>query len=233
MYTLQEWCNFPKKQVSASSFKRVTWQPMKNVKIWIDPQITHSYAKTSKTGNALIGWHNKVSVAKESWSKCGHGLAVKGVCPHFLDLRKQWQLSLSISLFGRFRFRSFMVYHVTKIPFLKCFLLLKILSIGELFIGQSISHVWLFVIPWMGSSVFYPPLSSIISQSLLKFTSIELVIPSDHLIFFHLFSFCLQSFPASGAFPMRRLSSQVVKVLELELQLQQQSFQRIFRVDFL
>ena len=85
----------------------------------------------------------------------------------------------------------------------------------------------------MGSSVFYPPLSSIISQSLLKFTSIELVIPSDHLIFFHLFSFCLQSFPASGAFPMRRLSSQVVKVLELELQLQQQSFQRIFRVDFL
>ena len=40
-------------------------------------------------------------------------------------------------------------------------------------------------------------------------------------------SFCLQSFPASGSFPWVSSSHQVVKVLEL--QLQQQSFQCIFR----
>ena len=75
MYTLEERCNFPKKQVSASSFKCMTWKPMKNVKIWIDPQIMHSYTKTRKTGNVLIGWHNKVSMAKElkqmwPWTCC-------------------------------------------------------------------------------------------------------------------------------------------------------------------
>ena len=37
------------------------------------------------------------------------------------------------------------------------------------------------------------------SQNLLKLMSIKLVIPSNHLI---LFSSCLQSFPASGSFPM-------------------------------
>ena len=43
-----------------------------------------------------------------------------------------------------------------------------------------------------------------------------------------LFSFCLQSFPASGSFPIGRLSRQVAKVLDL--QLQYQSFQWIFRL---
>ena len=43
-------------------------------------------------------------------------------------------------------------------------------------------------------------------------------------------SSCLQSFPASGSFPMGQLHP-VAKVLEL--QLQHQSFQWIFRVDFL
>ena len=44
-------------------------------------------------------------------------------------------------------------------------------------------------------------------------------------------SFCLQSFPASGSFPMSQLFAKemVAKVLEL----QHQSFQWIFRVDFL
>ena len=44
------------------------------------------------------------------------------------------------------------------------------------------------------------------------------------------FSSCLQSFPASGSFPMSSLH-QVAKVLELLLQ--HQSFQWIFRIDFL
>ena len=46
-----------------------------------------------------------------------------------------------------------------------------------------------------------------------------------------LFSSCLQSFPASGLFQWVGSSHQVAKVLEL--QLQHQSFQWIFRIDFL
>jgi len=45
-------------------------------------------------------------------------------------------------------------------------------------------------------------LSIINSQSLLKLISIELVMPSNHLILCHPFSSHLQSFPASGSSPM-------------------------------
>ena len=40
---------------------------------------------------------------------------------------------------------------------------------------------------------------------LLKFMSTESMIVSNHLIFCHPFSFCLQSFQASGTFPMSQL----------------------------
>ena len=43
------------------------------------------------------------------------------------------------------------------------------------------------------------------------------------------FSSRLQSFPASGSFPMSQFFHQVAKILEF--QLQHQSFQRIFRID--
>ena len=45
---------------------------------------------------------------------------------------------------------------------------------------QSLSRVWLFVTPW--TAACQAPLSSTISQSLLKFMSIELVMLSNHLI---------------------------------------------------
>ena len=48
------------------------------------------------------------------------------------------------------------------------------------------------------------PLYSTISQSLLKFMSIELAMLSNHLILCCPLS-CLQSSPASGSFPMSRL----------------------------
>ena len=47
-------------------------------------------------------------------------------------------------------------------------------------IFQSLSHVWLFATPWTAAcqaSLFFT-----ISQSLLKLMSIELVMPSNHLI---------------------------------------------------
>ena len=49
------------------------------------------------------------------------------------------------------------------------------------------------------------PLPSTISWSLLKYMSIVLVMPSNHLILCRCFSSCLQSFPASGSFPMSQL----------------------------
>ena len=48
---------------------------------------------------------------------------------------------------------------------------------------QSLSRVWLFVMPW--TAVCWAPLSSTISWSLLKFTYIELVVPSNRLILCH------------------------------------------------
>ena len=44
-----------------------------------------------------------------------------------------------------------------------------------------------------------------ISWRLLKLTSVELVMPFNHLIICSPFSFCLQSFPASGSFPLSQL----------------------------
>ena len=56
------------------------------------------------------------------------------------------------------------------------------------------------VTPW--TVALQAPLSSPSFQSLLKFMSIESVILSNHLILCCPFSSCLQSFPASGSFPM-------------------------------
>ena len=98
-----------------------------------------------------------------------------------------------------------------------------------LYILSLLSHVQLFGTPW--TAALQAPLSFTTSQSLLKFMSIESLMLSNLLSLCHPFSFCLQSFPASGSFPMSQLftsGSQSIK-----LQLQQQSFQWIFRVDLL
>ena len=58
--------------------------------------------------------------------------------------------------------------------------------------------------------------------SLLKLMSMELVIPSISSSVVP-FSSCLESFPATGSFPMSNSSHQVAQVLEF--QLQHQSFQ--------
>ena len=68
---------------------------------------------------------------------------------------------------------------------------------------QLLSHVQLFVTPW--TSVPQASLSITNSRSLLKIMSIDLVMPSNHLILCHPFSFCLQSLLASGSFPMSQL----------------------------
>ena len=91
---------------------------------------------------------------------------------------------------------------------------------------QSLSCVRLFVTPW--TATCQAPLSFTISRSFLKLMSIESVMPSNHLIFAAPFSFI----PSIRDFSWWVGSlHQVAKVLEL--QLQHQSFQWIFRVGFL
>ena len=65
---------------------------------------------------------------------------------------------------------------------------------------QSLDPVQLFKTPWTAAS--QASLSFTISQRLLKLMSIESVMTWKHLPSVVLFSSCLQSFPASGSFPM-------------------------------
>ena len=72
-----------------------------------------------------------------------------------------------------------------------------------LFVIQLLSSDWLFVTPWTAAR--QTSLSFTISWSLFKLMSIELVMPSNHLIlYFPLFS-CPQPLPASGSFPKSHL----------------------------
>ena len=86
---------------------------------------------------------------------------------------------------------------------------------------QLLSHVWVFVTPW--TIALQVPLSFTISQSLLRFMpSHPLSSPSPP---------ALSLSQHQGLFQWVSSSHQVAKLLEL--QLQHQSFQWIFRVDFL
>ena len=68
---------------------------------------------------------------------------------------------------------------------------------------QSLSHVWLFVIPW--TTTCQATLSITNSQSPPKLMSVESVMPSNYLSSVGPFSSCPQSFPASRSFQMSQL----------------------------
>ena len=76
---------------------------------------------------------------------------------------------------------------------------------------QSLSHVWLFAIPW--TAAHQASLSFTISWSLLKLMPMTSVTPSNHLILCRPLSFCLQSFPASGSFLMSHKTLSSVQLL--------------------
>ena len=65
-------------------------------------------------------------------------------------------------------------------------------------VSQSLSHVWFFVTLWTTAYQAFP--FSTISQRLLRFMSIELVILSDHLILCHPLLFCLPFFSSIRVF---------------------------------
>ena len=87
---------------------------------------------------------------------------------------------------------------------------------------QSLRHVQLFANSW--TIVHQAPLSSTVSQGLLKFMSIESVMLSNHLILCFLLLLLLLIFPSIRVlYNKSALRLGVVKVVELLLQ--QQSFQ--------
>ena len=95
---------------------------------------------------------------------------------------------------------------------------------------QLLSRVELFATPWTAAR--QASLSVTNSRGLLTLTSVESVMPSNHLIL------CHPLLPLPSIFPSMRVFSsesvflhQVAKVLEFRLQ--HQSFQWIFRTDFL
>ena len=87
------------------------------------------------------------------------------------------------------------------------------------FVVQSLSRVQLFVTLWMVTR--QASLSFTISWSLLKLISIELVMPSNHLILCHPLLLLPSIFPSIGVFSNVSSSQQVAKILEF----QDQSFQ--------
>ena len=124
-------------------------------------------------------------------------------------------------------FNSFYFYMVSMkntwyeygIIFLSFILLFKLFSVFGYFFSavqfssvQSLSHVRLFLTPW--SAVCQSSLSITNSQSLLKLMSIELVMPSNHLIFCRPLLFLPSIIPESEYLKWVSSSKQVAKVLE-------------------
>ena len=93
---------------------------------------------------------------------------------------------------------------------------------------QSLSCVWLFATPWMAACQASPSITN--SWSLLKLTSTESVMPSNHLILCRPLLLPPSVIPSIGIFKWVSSLHQVTKVLEF--QFQHQSFQWIFRTDF-
>ena len=78
----------------------------------------------------------------------------------------------------------------------------NVVLVSSVVVAQLLSHVQLFATRW--AAICQAPLSFTISWSLLKFMSTDSVILS--ISFSNpLFSFGLQSFPASGSFPVSQL----------------------------
>ena len=92
----------------------------------------------------------------------------------------------------------------------------NILDYLQLPVVQSLSCVRLFEIPWTSSPQAF--LAITITWSLLKFMSIELVIPSNHLILCHSLLLLPSTFPSIESCPMNWLSPLGGKALEIQLQ---------------
>ena len=89
------------------------------------------------------------------------------------------------------------VIHVRRCEFFQWFSSVQFSSV------QSLSRVWLFATPWITAR--QASLSITISQSSLRLTSIDSVMPSSHLILGRPLLLLPPISPASGSFPMSQL----------------------------
>ena len=76
-------------------------------------------------------------------------------------------------------------------------------SVDQFSSVQSLSHVRIFVTPWIAACQASLPITN--SRSPPEPMSIESVMPSNHLILCRSLSSCPQSFPASESFQMSQL----------------------------
>ena len=96
----------------------------------------------------------------------------------------------------------------------------------------SVTQSCLTAAPW--TAALLASLSFTVSSSLLKLMSIESVMPSNHLILCRPLLLLPSIFPSIRVFSNESaLRIRWPEVLEVEVRLQHQSFQGIFRVDFL
>ena len=91
--------------------------------------------------------------------------------------------------------------------------ILNICNFYILIVVQSLSHVWLLATPW--TAAHQASLSFTISQSLLKLMSIELMMPSNHLIFCCPLLLLPSVFPS--IFPMNLLFTSGGQCMKLHL----------------
>jgi len=91
------------------------------------------------------------------------------------------------------------LYILANISYFHVFLIITILQV----VVQSLSLVWLFVTPW--TAAHQASLSITNSQSLLNSCPSSRWCHPTISSFVVPFSFCLQSFPASGSFPITQL----------------------------
>ena len=104
--------------------------------------------------------------------------------------------------------------------------LLGIELLAEHLVIQLLSCVQLLATPWTAACQAF--LSFTIPWSLLRLMSLESAMPSNHLILSHPLLLLPSTFPSISLFWWVGSSHQVAKILEL----QHQSFQWIFRIDF-
>ena len=107
--------------------------------------------------------------------------------------------------------------------------LIEVRNLNSYWSVQSLSHVPFFATPW--TAACQASLSITNSWSLLKLMSIELVMPSNHLIFCLSFLLLPSIFPSIRVFQWISFSHHAAKILKF--QLQHESLQWIFRTDFL
>ena len=163
-----------------------------------------SVDRGSAPGSLTVGIHNMNQMCRQGGSQ--QSLLKFCYVSHWLHWSKSLDFHLQVNYLLPFDVPNPHPQHSLQFK-LKVVYKVRVFSLTGHLSGaavlQSLSHVWLFATPWTAAR--QASLSFTISQSLLKLMPTELVVPSNHLILSVTPFPCLQSFPASGSFPISQL----------------------------